>query len=180
MARTRLYQDKQIDSLQQASSFVPDPNAKKKRERSRSRSQERTARAHFDKCAREAHERLAAWKTDPNAWAGAKADHLLGLYVILHMHVYGVEPSDLLEGKTLMGATSCVRSLLRTEFLEDSRLLAEFIRWTWEQEKLTEKRFRERNEVRSFRMGWRVQFQSRSHLTSFRVALARKIAVGSR
>jgi len=160
--------------------FIPSAKDKPKRDAARKKRKKKITRRTFEKYSHEARDRLAAWRDDPKAWEGAKPEHLIGLFVIFHLHVYGVEPSDLLEDDTFLGARSSVAALLRQEFLGDANLLAEFIRWTWEREKETEKWYRERGEVRSFHMGWRVQFQSRAHLTKWRVALARKIQIAAR
>lgn len=118
---------------------------------------------------RDAQERMAKHKAgDRAAWEDAGPAALVGLYAILHTSVYGVEPAELQEGQTVVGAMSAAKRLIGD--LGEPIYAVEFLRWTWAREKK-----RHAKGDGDWRVTWRQQFVSRALLTDFRVVLARSV-----
>lgn len=110
----------------------------------------------------EARERM-----EVNRWEDADARHLVGLYVLLHERVYGVEPTEVL-GDGWPGAVSAAGKLARE--LEGVERAVEFLRWTWMRERAREKK---REPGSGSRIGWRLQFAARSLVTDWKVDVVR-------
>lgn len=108
-----------------------------------------------------------------NRFEGATPSHLVGLYEHCHRQVYGVAPGEL-NAEVWMGAASAAGKLIRDEFGGDVRAAVEFVRWTWWREKGREETAKKRGEVRTFRIGWRLQFRARELLTDYRVEQLRR------
>lgn len=108
-----------------------------------------------------------------NDFAAATPHHLVALYEDCHLRVYGALPGEL-AGQAWLGAASAAAKLVRDEFEGDVAKAIEFVRWTWWREREREQRSRTRGEVRTFRVGWRLQFQARGLLTDYRVEMLRR------
>lgn len=94
-------------------------------------------------------------------WKDLKPSTLLGLYAVLHEKVYGVLPDELADDWYPASATA-------KKFLETNQGrfdIPAFMRWVWQRER----RSREQNPEREFRVGWRYQF-SQKLVTDYRVA----------
>jgi hypothetical protein len=105
-----------------------------------------------------------------NTWGDAEPKHLVGLYVLLHEQVYRVPPTELKDA--WKGAVSATKSMLEKEFAGNVVAYVEFIRWTWQRERRREDRRRAEGAEGS-RIGWVLQFKSRTMLTDYRVEVAR-------
>lgn len=96
---------------------------------------------------------------------------LVGLYAHLHEEVYGVAPDDL--ARDWAPAVAAARRMVEGQFEGQAYRMVGFLRWTWSREKNRERR-RVENGSDASRIGWRLQFQSLSLLTDYRVAVARR------
>ena len=102
------------------------------------------------------------------AWDDACPIHFVALYSWLHEEIYGVEPTDLYKDDAVMGAMSACAKLLRDEFDANCKTMVQFVAWCWVRE-------RKKKNPGDFRITWRYQFASRSLLTDYRVAMARRV-----
>lgn len=98
-------------------------------------------------------------------WTAARPRHLVALYVQLHAHVYGVQPTEL-RGKTWTAACLMASRLLEREFTGDTARFVAFIAWTWK----CERKAHARGNPDRRRLGWRLQF-SPALVTDYRVHL---------
>lgn len=105
-------------------------------------------------------------------WTEAHAGHLVALYAEMHAIVYGVEPLEL-KGRVYQGAMSAARKLLRDEFDGEFVRVVAFLRWTWHEERRTEKWRRDEGRPGGV-IGWRKQFQNRELVTKYRIIRARR------
>ncbi len=105
---------------------------------------------------------------DSCAWATFEPKHFVGLYCLLHQHVYGVIPEEVRgEYAIVVGAAS---RCLRMQFGGSNEAMVDFMRWTWTREK---SRLPTRSEEDTFRIGWRYQFGQRL-VTDFRTHQLRR------
>lgn len=127
----------------------------------------------FQRACGEARERAERYmRGDREAFDDARAEHMVGLYALLHTRVYEVGPGELADAKVFLGARSAAGKMLRDEFGGRQLPMVEFIQWVWSRERQRE---RQRRGVDcQYRIGWRLQFQSRVLVTDYRVALARE------
>jgi hypothetical protein len=93
---------------------------------------------------------------------------VVGLFILLHTKVYGVEPDELRDGREMDGAQSSARRLVESDFRGRVDYALDFVRWTWAREK---KQFATR--ASDWRIGWRWQLTSRSAITDYRIAMAK-------
>lgn len=100
---------------------------------------------------------------------------VIGMFILMHLAVYKVEPEDLLEPNAMNGASSAVRRLIEQEFGGHIEYVFEFVRWTWARER---KQFATRPPDNTFRISWRYQFCSKNLLTDYKVALSRQVGFG--
>ncbi len=106
-----------------------------------------------------------------HAFDTAECRELVGLYAVLHEKVYGVAPAELVRDWMLV--VTATRRMLKQEFEGRPPRMVAFIRWVWSREAKREAK-RRQNGADSSRIGWRLQFQSQSMLTDYRVHLSRK------
>ncbi len=108
-------------------------------------------------------------KTMPEiVWGGAKPEHLVALYSLMHREVYdGVLPGEL--AGDWNAAVSAVKKMLRDEFENEPIRCVEYLRWTFQQEK----KKRARNRESTWRVSWRWAFMKRDLLTTFRTSHSR-------
>lgn len=104
---------------------------------------------------------------DLGEWSAFKPRHLVGLYCLLHAHVYGVAAEDARE--SFLAAQSMARRILAQDFSDNAQAAVEFMRWVWTRES---KRYDRRDRDNDFRIGWRLQF-GHQYLTDYRVFRAR-------
>lgn len=100
-------------------------------------------------------------------WSTAKPMHYVALYAWLHTSIYETEPLDLLEGKSLLAASSAAKKMLDVDFDNEGKRFVEFIAWCWRRERIATKKGSGR------RLSWRLQFASRHLLVDYRVDLMR-------
>lgn len=99
--------------------------------------------------------------------APASASDLVGLYAVLHEHVFEVLPLELQQDYG--AAVSAADKLVRDEFAGDYARAERFVAWCWKSTKAsTKKRKAEGGDL--FRPGWRFQFKSRKWLTDYKAA----------
>jgi hypothetical protein len=103
---------------------------------------------------------------EANDWQGAGAAELVGLYAVLHEHVYGVAPEEVAD--VWLAAVSAAKRMLERDFEGSVESMVDFLRWTWRRERNREKK-RAANGDGSFRIGWRLQFVARNLMTDYRV-----------
>lgn len=99
-----------------------------------------------------------------------KPEALVGLFIVFHTDVYGVEPAELLVARDFLGAVSAVRRLIRDEFDGRADVAMEFVRWTWMCEK---RKFKVR--TTEWRIGWRHQFCNLTLVTDYRIAMTKRV-----
>lgn len=105
---------------------------------------------------------------DSCQWKAFEPRHFVGLYCLLHKHVYGVIPEEVrLEYPQAVGAAG---RLLRVQFGSSQEAMVEFMRWCWNRE---QSRLPTRDEADTFRIGWRYQFGARL-VTDFRTMQLRR------
>jgi len=104
-----------------------------------------------------------------NDWSEARGKHLVALYAWLHGEIYKVEAAELLDGKTMLAASSAADRMLRDDFGGDGKRAVEFIAWAWYRERSFEKAGR----TSTRRLGWRLLFASKCLLVDYRVELVR-------
>lgn len=97
---------------------------------------------------------------------------MVGLYSALHELVYGVAPDDL--ARDWSQAVAAAKRMLDQQFSDDAPRMTMFLKWTWAREKDREK-WRVENRRDGSRIGWRLQFQSLSLLTDYKVFIARRV-----
>lgn len=101
-------------------------------------------------------------------WVAADAAHLVGLYSVLHEHVYGTPPLELAE--QFLMARASAEKLAREGFGGDYEKAQRFVAWCWGRVARRERR-RDKADVDSLsRPGWRLQFKSRTWLTDYRAS----------
>ncbi len=93
-------------------------------------------------------------------WTLAGPRHFLALYVYCFTSIYGFEPTELTPIVRLRAAGAAGR-MLKTHFDNDSAEMANFIRWTWKGEQLTEKWRRENPSHSGGVINWNWQFSGR-------------------
>lgn len=103
-----------------------------------------------------------------NDWSTAKGRHFVALYAWLHAEIYGAEAQDLLDGKSMLAASSAADKMLRVDFEGQAARFVEFIAWCWKREKVAMKKGVGR------RLSWRLQFALRHLLVDYRVDLMRQ------
>lgn len=118
-------------------------------------------------------ERAMASDDPSQVWAVARAEHMVGLYAVMHRTVYKVLPGEL--AGDWMAACSAVNKLLKDEFDGSYLQLVEYLQWAFAQEKRQEVK---RKEASTWRLGWRWAFMKRELLTTFRVSRQRKSRPG--
>lgn len=106
-------------------------------------------------------------------FSSAKPTHLVALYEWCHEQVYGARPSELDTGNSWKLATFAAARLTRDEFAEDIQQAIEFVRWTWQRERVREHMRRTGKNDSVGRIGWRLQFVTRHLVTDYRIDLAR-------
>jgi hypothetical protein len=150
----------------------PAPGFEGERPKRKPRSAASRSRASFALACEKARAVLKAVSVgDTEVLRQIEPGELVGLYALLHTHVYGVEPGELTEGTAFAAARSAATKLMRD--LGGPLEAVGFVRWTWKREAMREKRRREEGAVTSFRLGWRLQFVSRVLVADYRVAQAR-------
>lgn len=97
-------------------------------------------------------------------WEAGHAADLIGLYAVLHEHVFQVLPLEL--EQEFLAAQSSADKLVRDEFADDPVAAQAFVRWCWA--RLAKQR--KKNPDSDFRPGWRIQFKSRSWLTDYKAS----------
>lgn len=100
--------------------------------------------------------------------APQSASDLVGLYAVLHEHVFAVLPLELKQDYG--AAVSSADKLVRDEFAGDYAAAERFVAWCWKRVRQAAKRKKADGED-PFRPGWRIQFKSRSWLTDFKAAV---------
>lgn len=103
-----------------------------------------------------------------NDWTTAKGRHFVALYAWLHSEIYGADADDLLDGKSMLAASSAAEKMLRVDFEGQGARFVEFIAWCWKREKVAMKKGGGR------RLSWRLQFALRHLLVDYRVDLMRQ------
>lgn len=93
------------------------------------------------------------------------ASDLVGLYAVLHEHVFAVLPLELKQDYG--AAVSSADKLVRDEFGGDFAAAERFVAWCWARVRQAAKRKKADGED-PFRPGWRIQFKSRAWLTDFK------------
>lgn len=103
-----------------------------------------------------------------NDWDSFTPKHFVGLYCLLHQHVYGVLPTEVRsQYRQAVGASM---RMLHNVFGADCSNMIEFMRWVWKREEFKEQR---RDPDSDFRIGWRLQFGA-ALVNDYQVALARR------
>ncbi len=97
-------------------------------------------------------------------WEAKGADDLVGLYAVLHEHVFGVLPLEL-QQEFLMARASADK-LVREEFAGDYLEAQRFVAWCWK----SLVKSRKKNPDSDFRPGWRFQFKARKWLTDYKAS----------
>jgi hypothetical protein len=111
-------------------------------------------------------------RIEADSWDDADAETFVALFAWLHGEVYGVSPVD--EMRTQWrGACSAARKMFADVFDSDPNLMLDFIRWVWNRETQIEA-WRRKNQTHGKRIGWRLQFASRTLITDYQIDLARK------
>ncbi len=116
----------------------------------------------FDRSFREACD--YARKIVEGVWEAQTPAHLVGLYAVLHEHVFGVLPLELKQD--FQAAVSSAGKLCRDEFGGDVLATQRFVAWCWA--RVNKRRKRSSPEDDTFRPGWRLQFKSRNWLTDYK------------
>lgn len=152
-------------SLSGLSQWIDQAPTKKPRGKTTARSS-----SGYEKARAEANALARAERDDSEVWASAQPKHLVALYSLLHEQVYGVEPVELKD--VWKGAVASAKGMLEKEFNKDAKTFVEFIRWTWRRERGREAK-RQAEGGEGSRIGWGLQFKSRTMLTDYRVDVAR-------
>jgi hypothetical protein len=162
--RIRRYPDLQIPVDHVNAAFLDDATpTRTKKSKKPGRATRRYANAKRD--AQIALDDAKAGRTD---FSGTPPGAVVGLFVLLHAAVYGVEPEELIEGVAFGAAMSAVRRLIEIEFGGRIEYALDFVRWTWARER---RQFPGRTS--DWRIGWRWQFCSKSLLTDYRIVMAK-------
>lgn len=147
--------------------FLADARPKAKAKKSRP-----SAAKRYRDAVREAQTAIAATQDGTRDYSSLTHRSVVGLFIVLHQQVYGVEPEDLLEGHAMDGAMSAARRMVDEEFAGRLDCALEFVRWTWRREK---KQFPGR--LSDWRISWRWQLASRSLMTDYRIAMSKTTAM---
>lgn len=131
-----------------------------------------SAAKRYKDAVREAELAIAANKAGSKDYSQLTHRAVVGLFILLHTQVYGVEPEDLLEGHAMDGAMSSARRVVDEEFAGRLDCALEFVRWTWLREK---RQFPGR--LSDWRINWRWQLASRSLMTDYRIAMSKTTAM---
>lgn len=100
-----------------------------------------------------------------DSWSGAKPEHFVAIWALIHAHVYKVEPEEIADAAAWGRACVAVARLLDGSFDGDGARMIEFIRWAW-------KRAAQRQKKGSGdRLKWQFLFNA-SAVTDYRVAMA--------
>lgn len=113
-----------------------------------------------------------AARIESDDWADADAEAFVALFAWLHCEVYGVSPIDEMRSQW-RGACSAARKLFADVFDSDPALMLAFMRWVWNREARFEE-WRRQHQTHGKRIGWRLQFASRTLVTDYQIDLARK------
>jgi hypothetical protein len=105
---------------------------------------------------------------DRQAWSEFTPKHFVGLYCLLHQHVYKVVPDEVRD--QFRPAVGASMRMLKHEFSGEQLSMVDFMRWTWRREEYKDS---QRDRDSDFRIGWRLQF-GRPLLSDYRVAQARR------
>lgn len=97
-------------------------------------------------------------------WNQFTPKHFVGMYCLLHHHVYGVFPYEVRDNYD--NAVRAARRMLNSEFDQDNERMLKFMIWLWRREDRREKK---RDDDNSFRIGWRLQF-GRTLMVDYRVS----------
>lgn len=119
--------------------------------------------------ARQLRETKTMMKT--NEWSGAKASHLVAMYVILHKMVYGVEPE--IKGDELKQAKMTAGSFLKTKCSGDFIEAVGYMKWVWARERDRETWRREQH-IDGKVLGWRLILKHSGIWTEYRVGQERR------
>jgi hypothetical protein len=101
-------------------------------------------------------------------FAGLDYRAVVGLFILMHAKIYGVEPLELQDGREMDGAMSSARRLVDSDFGGRLDYALDFVRWTWARER---RQFANRQS--DWRIGWRWQMTSRALVTDYRVAMSK-------
>jgi hypothetical protein len=108
---------------------------------------------------------------DAKDWSKAKGKHLVAIYAWLHADTYKVDPIELLDGKTFMGACMAADKLIRDVFGGDAERAVQYVSWVWRRERAKLAKY----SGNTFRIGWRLVFVNRTLVTDYRIDLVRGI-----
>lgn len=142
------------------SSFFDPPSGVKKKPKAKPKARNWTKA--FERCVERGRVVMGSGEAPQNA------SDLVGLYAVLHEHVFAVLPLELQQDYA--GAVSSADKLVRDEFAGDYAAAERFVAWCWKRVRQSSKRKKADGEV-PFRPGWRIQFKSRSWLTDFKAAV---------
>lgn len=120
----------------------------------------------------EALEAIKATQAGTHDYSALSHRAVVGLFILLHSQVYGVEPEDLLDGHAMDGAMSAARRMVEEDFAGRLDCALEFVRWTWKREK---RQFPGRPS--DWRITWRWQLASKSLMTDYRIAMSKTTAM---
>ena len=101
-------------------------------------------------------------------WKTASGRHFVALFAWLHLMIYETEAIDLLDGKSMLAATSAADKMFRVDFNGEAKRMVEFISWCWARERDAVKK-----KKNGRRLNWRLQFALRHLLVDYRVELMR-------
>ncbi len=99
----------------------------------------------------------------------SSASDLVGLYAVLHEHVFKVLPGEL--EQDWMAACSSANKLVRDEFGGDYVAASRFVAWCWTRVRKRARHTAEGDDL--FRPGWRYQFTGRVWMTDYKAQAAR-------
>jgi hypothetical protein len=108
---------------------------------------------------------------DSKDWSNARGKHLVALYAWLHSETYKVDPIELLDGNSFMGAASAADKLIVDVFGAEIDRAVQYVCWVWRRERAR----LAKNSANPFRVGWRLVFVNRSLVTDYRIDLVRGI-----
>jgi hypothetical protein len=101
------------------------------------------------------------------SWKDAGPEHFVAIWALLHLHVYGVEPSEVADQQPWGRACMAASILLVDQFDGDREVMIDFVRWAWAQASAQHRRGRDS------RLKWQFLF-SASMVTDYRVALTKR------
>lgn len=128
-------------------------------------------------------QRLALWRErakrllDAQDYDAFGPSELVGLYCVLHEHVYKVAPAEVQNSKVLLAAGGAAARLIRDTFEGRAREAVQFVSWVWRREQQREKKRQRDGETAGGRIGWRLQFVSPAFVTDYQVELQRRRAI---